>query len=56
MIPVLARAGVAAGADGVFMEVHEDPANAPCDGPNSVKLNQLYALLKSLVAVRAALA
>ena len=55
MIPVLARAGVAAGADGVFMEVHEDPAKAPCDGPNSVKLAQLEAILKSLVAVRRAL-
>jgi 2-dehydro-3-deoxyphosphooctonate aldolase (KDO 8-P synthase) len=55
MIPVLARAGVAAGADGVFMEVHEDPAKAPCDGPNSLKLADLGALLKSLVGIRKAL-
>jgi len=54
MIPVLARAGVAAGADGVFMEVHEDPASAPCDGPNSVKLDELPAILKTLAAIRRA--
>ncbi len=55
MIPVLARAGVAAGADGVFMEVHENPSKAPCDGPNSVKLDDLHDLLASLVAIRGAL-
>ncbi|MBI2931304.1 MAG: 3-deoxy-8-phosphooctulonate synthase [Planctomycetes bacterium] len=55
MIPILARAGVAAGADGVFMEVHEDPDHAPCDGPNSLKLADLPAILKSLVAIRHAL-
>ncbi len=51
MIPVLARAGVAAGADGVFMEVHEDPDHAPCDGPNSLKLADLEDLLFKLVLV-----
>ncbi|MBI4566353.1 MAG: 3-deoxy-8-phosphooctulonate synthase [Planctomycetes bacterium] len=56
MIPVLARAGVAAGADGVFLEIHEDPERAPCDGPNSWKLSDLPGLLRSLTAIRAALA
>jgi 2-dehydro-3-deoxyphosphooctonate aldolase (KDO 8-P synthase) len=55
MIPVLARAGVAAGADGVFLEVHEDPDRAPCDGPNSLKLSDLPRLLKQLLAIREAL-
>ena len=39
--PVLARAAVAAGADGVFLEVHENPDKALCDGPNSLPLEQL---------------
>ncbi len=47
-VPVLARAAVAAGADGVFMEVHPDPDHALCDGPNSLPLNQLKALLRQL--------
>jgi 2-dehydro-3-deoxyphosphooctonate aldolase (KDO 8-P synthase) len=51
MIPILARAGVAAGADGVFMEVHEDPDHAPCDGPNSLNLSDLEDLLFKLVLV-----
>ena len=51
MIPVLARAGVAAGADGLFMEVHEDPDHAPCDGPNSLKLSELEHLLRSVVSI-----
>ena len=52
--PVLARAAVAAGADGVFMEVHEDPDNALCDGPNSLPLDQLPALLTQLIAIKRA--
>ncbi|MEJ5349628.1 MAG: 3-deoxy-8-phosphooctulonate synthase [Desulfosoma sp.] len=44
----LARAAVAAGADGIFMEVHEDPDRALCDGPNSVPLNEVFAILKAL--------
>lgn len=44
----LARAAVAAGADGVFMEVHEDPDRALCDGPNSVPLNEVFAILTAL--------
>ena len=54
--PVLARAAIAAGADGVFLEVHEDPDNALCDGPNSLPLDQLPALLAQLKAIKAALA
>lgn len=56
MIPILARAGVAAGADGVFMEVHEDPDRAPCDGPNSLKLAHLPRLLATLMRIRSAVA
>jgi len=53
--PVLARAAVAAGADGVFLEVHEDPDKALCDGPNSLPLDQLPELLKQLKAIKSAL-
>ena len=53
--PVLARAAVAAGADAVFMEVHPDPDKALCDGPNSLKLDDLPGLLAQLQALRAAL-
>jgi len=42
---------VATGVDGVFMEVHEDPDKALCDGPNSVRLDDLPALLKKLKAI-----
>jgi 2-dehydro-3-deoxyphosphooctonate aldolase (KDO 8-P synthase) len=44
----LARAAVAAGADGVFMEVHPDPDSALCDGPNSLPLDQVRSLLALL--------
>ncbi|WP_319525132.1 3-deoxy-8-phosphooctulonate synthase [uncultured Desulfosarcina sp.] len=54
--PVLARAAVAAGVDGVFLEVHENPDEALCDGPNSLYLDQLPALLTQLKAIKAALA
>lgn len=54
--PVLARAAVAAGADGIFLEVHEDPDKALCDGPNSLPLDQLPGLLTQLAAIRTALA
>lgn len=53
--PVLARAAVAAGADGVFLEVHEDPDKALCDGPNSLPLDQLPDLLSQLKAIKNAL-
>lgn len=51
MIPVLARAAVAAGCDGVFLEVHPEPDSAPCDGPNMIELDRVGALLKSLKAI-----
>jgi 2-dehydro-3-deoxyphosphooctonate aldolase (KDO 8-P synthase) len=41
----LSKASIAAGADGVFMEVHPDPDSALCDGPNSLPLNELRSLL-----------
>jgi 2-dehydro-3-deoxyphosphooctonate aldolase (KDO 8-P synthase) len=47
-VPYLARAAVACGVDGLFMEVHEDPDRAPSDGPNMVPLAQLEDLLASL--------
>jgi len=50
--PALARAGVAAGADGIFLEVHKDPDNALCDGPNSLKLDDLEGLLFQLKAIK----
>ncbi len=53
--PLLARAAVAAGADGIFMEVHPDPDQALCDGPNSLPLTALEPLLKELVAIRRAI-
>ena len=53
-IPPLAMAAVAAGADGVFMETHPDPANAPSDGPNMIPLADLDALVDRLLAVREA--
>ena len=49
-VPVLARAAVAVGVDAVFMETHEDPDNAPSDGPNMVPLNQFEALVAELLA------
>ncbi len=56
MIPVLARAGVAAGADGLYLEVHEDPDRAPSDGPNMLRLSDLPGLLGDVLAIRRALA
>jgi len=51
-IPHLARAGVAAGVDGLFMEVHDNPAKALSDGPNALALPLLKPLLEQLVALR----
>ena len=53
-IPVLARAAVAAGVDGVFLEVHDDPAHAKSDGANALRLDKLQAVLEQLLAVHAA--
>lgn len=50
-VPALARAAVAAGADGVFLECHPDPDKALCDGPNSLNLKDLPGLLKDLAAI-----
>ena len=51
MVPVLARAAVAVGVAGVFIETHQDPDNAPSDGPNMVPLDQLEMLLRKLMAL-----
>jgi len=51
MIPTLARAAVAVGVAGVFIETHQDPDNAPSDGPNMVPLNKLESLLKQLTDI-----
>ncbi|NBX65663.1 MAG: 3-deoxy-8-phosphooctulonate synthase [Proteobacteria bacterium] len=48
MVPVLARAAVAVGVAGVFMETHQDPDNAPSDGPNMVKLSEFESVLSTL--------
>jgi 2-dehydro-3-deoxyphosphooctonate aldolase (KDO 8-P synthase) len=55
LAPVLAAAAVAAGADGIFLETHENPAKAPSDGPNQIPLARLPAVLRKLLAVRHAL-
>jgi 2-dehydro-3-deoxyphosphooctonate aldolase (KDO 8-P synthase) len=51
-IPHFARAGAAAGIDGLFMEVHDNPAKALSDGPNALNLSLLPALLEQLVEIR----
>ena len=53
MVPVLARAAVAVGVAGLFMETHPDPAKALSDGPNAVPLKHMRALLETLVALDA---
>jgi 2-dehydro-3-deoxyphosphooctonate aldolase (KDO 8-P synthase) len=50
-VPVLARAAVASGVAGVFMETHPDPEKALSDGPNSWPLGQMQALLETLIAI-----
>ena len=50
-VATLASAAVAAGASGVFLEVHPDPDRALCDGPNSLPLSQLEGLLRRLLAI-----
>jgi 2-dehydro-3-deoxyphosphooctonate aldolase (KDO 8-P synthase) len=51
-IPVLSRAAVAAGVDGVFMEVHDNPAQAKSDGANALPLSQLKRTLEQLLAIQ----
>ncbi len=55
MIETIARAGVAAGVDGLFLETHPDPANAKSDGANMLRLDLLEQLLSRLVKIRKAL-
>ena len=55
-IPVLARAAVAAGVDGVFLEVHDNPKEAKSDGANALESTKLRGVLKELLAVHSALA
>ena len=50
-VPHLARAAIAVGVGAVFIETHEDPDNAPSDGPNMVPLNEIKALLKKLTEI-----
>ncbi|MBX3461683.1 MAG: 3-deoxy-8-phosphooctulonate synthase [Planctomycetes bacterium] len=54
-VPYLCRAAVACGIDGLFLEVHEDPDQAPSDGPNMLRLADLPALLRDLTRIEAAL-
>jgi 2-dehydro-3-deoxyphosphooctonate aldolase (KDO 8-P synthase) len=51
-IPVLARAAVAAGVDGIFMEVHDNPAQAKSDGANALPLDRLHDILTELLAIQ----
>jgi 2-dehydro-3-deoxyphosphooctonate aldolase (KDO 8-P synthase) len=53
-IPVLTRAAVAAGVDGIFLEVHDNPAQAKSDGANALELKQLKPLLETLLAIHTA--
>jgi len=50
-VPYLARAAIAVGVGAIFMETHEDPDNAPSDGPNMVPLNEIKTLLKKLTEI-----
>ncbi len=54
-IPVLTRAAVAAGVDGVFLEVHDNPAEAKSDGANALHLNKLKGVLEQLLAIHMAI-
>jgi len=55
MVPYLARAATAVGCDGVFLEVHPDPDQAPSDGPNMLRLEQFPELVTTCLRIRAAL-
>ena len=54
MIETIAKAGIATGADGIFIETHFDPQNAKSDGANMLNINQLESLLEKLVIIRKA--
>jgi 2-dehydro-3-deoxyphosphooctonate aldolase (KDO 8-P synthase) len=55
LVPTLARAAVAAGCDGLFLETHPDPDHAPSDGPNMLPLDELPGLIRSCLRLRQAL-
>jgi 2-dehydro-3-deoxyphosphooctonate aldolase (KDO 8-P synthase) len=55
MIETIAKAGVAAGVDGIFIETHPDPSIAKSDGANMLKLDLLEQLLEKLVRIREAI-
>ena len=55
-VPMIAKAAVAAGADGIFLEFHPDPDKAKCDGPSCLALDDAEALVKTLVKVKEAVA
>jgi 2-dehydro-3-deoxyphosphooctonate aldolase (KDO 8-P synthase) len=50
-VPILSRAAVSIGISGLFIEVHEDPDNAPSDGPNMLKLSELKNMLSTLIKI-----
>jgi len=54
LAPVLARAAVAAGIDGLFLETHPRPGQSPSDGPNMIPLAQMEALLRTLTIIHEA--
>jgi 2-dehydro-3-deoxyphosphooctonate aldolase (KDO 8-P synthase) len=54
-VPMMARAAAAAGVDGVFIEVHDNPERALCDGPNSLPMQEVRPLLEQLTAIQSAL-
>ncbi len=54
--PVLAKAAIAVGADGLFIETHPDPDNALCDGPNSIELDKIKKVLTTLLNLKNAIA
>src|SRR5262249_45405410 len=55
LIETIAKAGIAVGVDGLFIETHPDPAHAKSDGANMLPLNQLEGLMEKLVKVRKAI-
>jgi 2-dehydro-3-deoxyphosphooctonate aldolase (KDO 8-P synthase) len=55
MIETIAKAGIASGADGIFIETHFDPKNAKSDGANMLDISKLEALLEKLVAIKKAI-
>tara|TARA_B100000953_G_C17921090_1_gene390760 strand:- start:552 stop:869 length:318 start_codon:yes stop_codon:yes gene_type:complete len=55
MIETIAKAGIASGADGIFIETHFDPKNAKSDGANMLNISKLEDLLKKLVAIKKAI-